>query len=1095
MLERLEKAGLSIKLSKCHFCETEIPFLGYLVSPQGVKPNPQKVAAVQHYPTPTNVKDVQSFLGLAQYYRKFVKDFSIKAKPLTMLTGKSVDWAWGVPQQTAFDQLRNALSQSPILAHPDFRLPFILQTDASRQGLGAVLAQRDSQGQERVIQYLSRSLSKAERNYGVTKLELLGILWALEVCRPYLQGAKFTVETDHKALQWVKSTKKNEGQMARWALRMQEFLPFDIVHKKGVQNTNADALSRSPQTQVEYEVKRLEYDDLFYIPDDDTMDADYMDRDRTKNAQDQDPFLKDISEYINDPIRYQTDKPAKARITAPYAKHYVKVDNILYRVEGKARKLAIPQDMVEEMLHLSHNTALGGHLGILKTMKRISKYLHWPKMKADVSRWIAACMHCRLRKTPASNHVGKLQPILPTRPWQIVHMDFRGPLPISAKGNRYIIAFIDAFTHWIEAKPIAKADAKTTADAFFECVIARHSCPETIMTDNGKQFTSAVFRHLSTRFGILHLLTTFYHPQTNGRIERFYRFLNETVAVFQLDTREDWEELLPVVLMAYRMNEVRTIGTSPYRMLHGRDPTLPTDKIFGAQSVPEDAKTYRETLPARLQGVWDQAIDVMQKVAEDTKLTYDSTHKDVEYKAGDKVCILRPPKVEKGTTIKFLPRWKGPCEVLRQISRLNYRVKNLVSGDESTVHVQHMQRYHPWSDESLRTLVTKAQAENAERKANKCRKRRIDEVDSDADDKESDQEDEDDEGASTLCSGDATKTAMIQKDSYVIVNTEPTDFWPHPWTLARVVSIPKGRKTLNVHWYATYAKSKPWQSQMKPGYQDHRDQRNYFQTKPMSKHDKQWISQINMSQVRIWGITHFEESGYLGSAVKRLVESDEVIQSNVSHVQTLSYKHRAWTMLDEKQTRKFGPDSSSAMRIWLAICRFTSDTNRFTSWSSENHCTLYTRVQNCIGWMCTPNKDVTERFRNDFLPGMQDSTRLIQTMLTDMLCHKYLVLRIYDTKLCWSFKRNLSRNTFVIPAYEFVIQGTVVSSGPFTLTQRHSNPNMDTNNGLIGPCRKVEKGETAKRRGAAPIPPVLSQNHRATCPRPSIKRLNRGKSR
>ena len=233
-----------------------------------------------------------------------------------------------------------------------------------------------------------------------------------------------------------------------------------------------------------------------------------------------------------------------------------------------------------------------------------------------------------IRKRPIKNNIGELKPIVATRPFEIVHMDFRGPLPVSANGNRYIIAFIDAFTHWIEAIPIAKADAKTTANAFYECIIARHSCPERIMTDNGKQFTSSLFRHLAVRMGIIHLLTAFYHPATNGKIERFYRFLNETIAVFKMEERQDWEELFQVVLMAYRMNEVRTIGASPFRMLYGREPNLPTDKMFGvSKDLPSTPEEYKAT---RLHEVWDKAIDILYRTADATKEYYDSSHQDLE---------------------------------------------------------------------------------------------------------------------------------------------------------------------------------------------------------------------------------------------------------------------------------------------------------------------------------------------------------------------------------------------------------------------------------------------------------------------------------
>lgn len=251
VLKRLHAANLTVKLSKCHFFERQIWFLGYRISAQGTEPSIEKIAAVKYYQVPMSVTDVQSFIGLCQYYRKFVQNFSAIAHPLFILTRNGVPWVWGEEQRRAFEMLKAKLTSMPILAHPNFDKPFIVQTDASKLGIGAVLAQLDDGGHERVIQYLSRSLTRAESNYFASKLEMLAAVWAVEQLRLYLLGSKYTLQTDHHALQWLMN-EKQEGTLARWALRLQEFAPFKIEYRRGKENLNADALSRHPQVVVNY---------------------------------------------------------------------------------------------------------------------------------------------------------------------------------------------------------------------------------------------------------------------------------------------------------------------------------------------------------------------------------------------------------------------------------------------------------------------------------------------------------------------------------------------------------------------------------------------------------------------------------------------------------------------------------------------------------------------------------------------------------------------------------------------------------------------------------------------------------------------------
>ena len=245
VLQRLTEAGLKLKPAKCHFLQKKVEYMGHIVSAEGIAPDPRKVDAVRHFPQPDDHKRLRSFLGLASYYRRFIQDFSVVANPLFDLTPKNAPFVWTQLCEEAFGRLKELMTGAPTLAFPDFARAFILETDASGEGLGAVLAQKLDDGAVHPIAYASRTLQPHERNYGVTELEALGVVWAVKHFRPYLYGHRCEVYTDHEALKSLLNTPHPSGKLAKWGLALQE-LDLDIRYPPGRKNSNADALSRSP---------------------------------------------------------------------------------------------------------------------------------------------------------------------------------------------------------------------------------------------------------------------------------------------------------------------------------------------------------------------------------------------------------------------------------------------------------------------------------------------------------------------------------------------------------------------------------------------------------------------------------------------------------------------------------------------------------------------------------------------------------------------------------------------------------------------------------------------------------------------------------
>ena len=245
VFECLRQAGLKLQPAKCTLCGESVSFLGHIVSSSGITADPSKTSKVSTWPVPTCRREVQQFLGLANYYRRFIKDFASIAKPLHHLTEKNVKFEWTPSCQEAFELLKSKLTSPPVLAHPDFQLPFILDTDASATGIGAVLSQCHSDGKEEVIAYASRTLSKPERRYCTTRRELLAVVTFVKHFRAYLLGRHFSLRTDHGSLTWLQNFKEPEGQLARWITRLQEY-NFSIMHRQGKSHGNADTMSRRP---------------------------------------------------------------------------------------------------------------------------------------------------------------------------------------------------------------------------------------------------------------------------------------------------------------------------------------------------------------------------------------------------------------------------------------------------------------------------------------------------------------------------------------------------------------------------------------------------------------------------------------------------------------------------------------------------------------------------------------------------------------------------------------------------------------------------------------------------------------------------------
>ena len=651
VLERLRSAGLTLKPTKCKFAQLQVSYLGHVISEEGVQTDPAKLQAVKEFPVPTNVKALRSFLGLASYYRRFIPQFARIAGPLHTLTRKDVEFIWTPACQEAFERLRKLLASAPVLAYPDFKVPFILETDASIHGLGAVLAQIQGDGSVRPIAYASRSVQEHEKHYGVTELEGLGVVWAVKHFRPYLYGHQCDIYTDHEALKSLLNTPQPSGKLARWGMAIQE-LDARILHRSGKHNANADALSRAPVQQSKVEGEGSICETVAVIQPASELPA----------LQRGDKELKEIIDFLESGILPSEEKQAKL-ITCTQSQ-YTLIDSVLYHVEQDGSLRVIPPvGTREELFHQAHGGVYGGHLGDKKVYSELQRHYWWPKMRSDINRWSQSCLTCA---TYGRGHSVRapLTPIPVCGPFDRVGIDVI-KFPRSTEGNQYAVVFMDYLTKWPEVFAVPNQTAATIAKLLVEEIVSRHGVPTEILSDRGKAFLSSLMKEIVKLLGIHQVNTTAYHPQTDGLVERFNRTLTAMLAKTTRKGR-DWDKHLPYILFAYRASEQQSTQESPFLLLYGRDPRLPTKAALSPSRPRQqmDLHEYGAYVADKLATAWEFAQKNIKKAQHQQKKLYDQHARPPNFTVGERVFLFKPAE-RTGENRKLARAYHGPYRVIK----------------------------------------------------------------------------------------------------------------------------------------------------------------------------------------------------------------------------------------------------------------------------------------------------------------------------------------------------------------------------------------------------------------------------------------------
>jgi transposase InsO family protein len=632
-IARLREAGIVLNAKKCRFGLDRVEYLGHIVSAEGVAPDPRKVERIRGFPAPETKKQLQVFLGLSGYYRRFIRRYGEMAAPLHAAAAGGGPLAWTPECQAAFEQIREHLCRAPILHFPDPAKPLLLDCDASEIGFGAVLSQAGPEG-ERIIAVESRKWTAAEAKWHIREKEALAIIEGLERHRRFLLGRPFVVRSDHKSLEWLAAAKA--GRLARWALRLGEYQPFELVYRPGGEHRNVDAFTR-----VFAESEGLPDRAFVAAVGVDTAEGALPRRDALVEAQWADPALRRLLE--RGAIEFRAGVMGQAR--------------------GGRWRPWLPATLVGGVAERLHASAVGAHLGARRLHSLLAARYAGVRAR-DVRQAVGRCDPCRQRKAPPGRW-GLLRSEIPDTPWRTVAADFAGPYCPTTAGCRYVLVFMDQFTKWVELVATPDQTAATVVRAFYRHVLCRHGCPQRLLTDNGPSFRGELVRALCDEFRVAKVFSTAYYPQGDGYAERFMRTLNNSLAVLSREDPERWDEYLPGVQFGYNITEHAATGETPFALNYGRLPALVGGEGREAAEPEGTVAAHVRRLRRAVRKAQDHARRCLEGYYGQMKARFDRGRRERDWAKGDLVLVrLSDRQRNQFPCPKLAPRWSDPRQLL-----------------------------------------------------------------------------------------------------------------------------------------------------------------------------------------------------------------------------------------------------------------------------------------------------------------------------------------------------------------------------------------------------------------------------------------------
>ncbi|POM78480.1 Retrovirus Polyprotein [Phytophthora palmivora] len=651
VFERCRDKKLFLKLSKSTLCAEEIPCLGDLGGRQGVL-DPDKVRVIRNWPQPRTAKELQSFLGTTVYVQRFCKNYSEISAPLfNMIKQKEHrKLVWSTASTKAFEELKTALTETPVLALPDFNKAFYLRTDASRYAVGGVLYQMSTnvpgeKEAEQPIAFCGRKMKAAELNYPTHEQEMLAIIHCLNIWRVYLVDGGGTVETDHHSLERVLTQKTINRRICRWYDLLAEFnLRFRYI--PGPTNTVADALSRRPDFAVDFKKqKQLQMQGATRLK---PLTLLTLIRRSQRRAG-----------WTEETLKSDKSLGMLTFDTSDLLVYYQKADG--------TRRIAIPtsdNELQNTILWEFHDIPAAGHPGIEKTIADIQERFYWKRLHKQVRAYISTCESCQRTKNRTGKAPGLLRPLeIPTGRWTSIGMDFITGLPRTKDGHDTIIVIVDRLTKRCHVVPtVATIAAEELAKLFIEHYVRLHGLPSDVVSDRDSKFTSIFWCSCSKMLGTKLKMASAHHQRTDGQVERVNAVLEGYLRHYVSGFQNDWDHHLALAEFAYNRQYQSTIQMSPFKADLGYNPKLPADLHLSSTKTPATAFILQQqTILRELQAK-------ARLGAEKMKLLYDKGRRDQQFNIGEMVLIstqnLTPANVG-AVRRKFAARWIGPYEVVK----------------------------------------------------------------------------------------------------------------------------------------------------------------------------------------------------------------------------------------------------------------------------------------------------------------------------------------------------------------------------------------------------------------------------------------------
>lgn len=733
VFDRLRNAHLTLKPSKCSFGRRQIRFLGHVISKDGILPLPDKIALIENYKQPETKTEVRAFLGLAGYYRKFIKGYAKIAVPLNELTKDDVPFVWCEKCDEAFITLRKALISPPILAYPDYDKPYILETDASQSAAGYILSQVQ-EGQTRVIAYSGQKLNDAQRNYNTTEKEALAVVLGFQHYDSFLRGNKVHVVTDHIALKWLLTNKTPKGRLARWIAYLQQF-DFEVEHKAGKLHANADTMSRimyaacggDVEDKIDEEIFMLESNAIelgetatptpnptpnYLYPTHIWTTA------QVREQQLHDDKIGDIIAFIEHGKLPEDDVRARRILLSADMFHLSA--GVLYKVNTKPHTrvrqiddmrvcLVVPKALRHDILASHHGDDCAGHYGYRRTYETLQLKYYWEGMLVDTKNWVFSCKKCNTKKSPVRPVRAPLNPLPPTYIGERWAMDLI-TMPRSHRGNKVILTFTEYLSRYVEAFPLPNGQAPTIARVLVDEICFRYGAPMCLLSDLGQNLVSKVVAETCKLFKIERVHTSPYHPQCNGLLEKFNATLCQNLGMYVNSQHTDWDVYVRAICYSYNQSIcTESSRFSPFYILYGRVPLHPIDTVILPENYSQN-DSIKESI-VKLQEAREIARQNIICAQERMKQRYDVNAQDPQFEPGDLVWIYIP-QILVGGSRKFFHNYSGPYILLNKTSPVDFEVAHAHNNKKlrNKVHVNRLKRFHhrsivPTPDDQQRAVT------------------------------------------------------------------------------------------------------------------------------------------------------------------------------------------------------------------------------------------------------------------------------------------------------------------------------------------------------------------------------------------------------